>query len=368
MVRIPKPSYLLSQAASRRRPDVALYPVMAHLAGSYRLGQVRTSRCAPRSNSPNFFLTTAQGKFVVRRHNLSEEAVAYEYQVLEYLQKRGFPAPRMSPNSEGQAWVVLDGALYSVYEFAEGYCPASYLWSTAARRGMIARCGRTLGEYHRAVAGLAPTTYKWNGYRSTEHRRWREGDWFRQVLADIRPLLQKPAASCPDDEFVRSGIDGIEQMLELESVVEQRSDLSKVVIHGDYSPWNVLFRPSQPPLVLDFNEPRLDLKIYDVILATFWFAWRGDRLDQDRALAFQAGYCETGQLHEVDIAMAGVVFQWIMARSMTERLHTHYLQQRPLIGNPAGMEKRYRMCIFSAQQPQVLVAGLRGMAGQNGYC
>jgi len=363
MVRIPKLSYLLSQAAPRQRPDTALCQVLAHLAESYQLGQVRACHAAPRSNSLNFFLATAQGKFVVRRHNLSEEAVAYEYQVLEYLQQCGFPAPRMLLNSKDRAWVSLDGALYSVYEFTEGYCPTNYLWSPAARREMLAQCGRTLGEYHRAVAGLAPATYKWNGYRSTEHRRWREGDWFRQVLADIRPLLQKPTANRPGDDFVRSRIDAIEQMLDLESVVEQRSDLSKVVIHGDYSPWNVLFRPGQPPLVLDFNESRLDLKIYDVILATFWFAWGGDHLDQERAWAFQAGYCETGQLHEVDIAMAGVVFQWIMARSMAERLHIHYLQQRPLIDNPAGMEKQYGMCVFSAQQPQLLVAGLMGMAG-----
>ena len=90
-------------------------------------------------------------------------------------------------------------------------------------------------------------------------------------------------------------------MLGLESGVEEQTTLSKLVIHGDYSPWNVLFRLGQSPFVLDFNESRLDLKIYDLMLATFWFAWRGDQLDEDRALALQTGYSEIGQLSEIDI-------------------------------------------------------------------
>jgi Ser/Thr protein kinase RdoA (MazF antagonist) len=360
-VRIPKPSYLLSQWMPRERPDAALYRVLTHLAELYQLGEIQTYHRARRSASLNFVVTTSRGTFVFRRHRLSEADVAYEHQVLDHLQRRGFPAPRMLINQAGQAWSAIDGSLYSLYEFMEGYYPTNFLWWPSARREVSTQCGRALAEYHQAVADLVPSAYKWNGYRPTEHKRWREGDWFRQVLKDIRPLLQKPTATSPIDDFARSRIGAIDKMLRLEPVVEEHTDLSKLVIHGDYSPWNVLFRPGQPPVVLDFNESRLDLKIYDVMLATFWFAWRGNRLDQDRVLALQAGYAETGQLHEADINLADSVFQWIMARSLTERLHKHYLGQRPLIKRPAGMEKQYQMCVFAEQQPQQLVAGLKGI-------
>ena len=359
MIRVPKPRYLLSQLTPCQGPDVAQYQVLTRLAELYQLGEIRACHRAPRSNSMNFFVTTPQGKFVFRRHNLAEEAVEYEHQVLDHLNRRGFPAPRMCLNSVGQAWSKLDGSLYSVYEFAVGYFPTDFLWLPAARREIIAQCGRTLGEYHQAVADLIPTCYKWNGYRPTEHKRWREGDWFRQVLADIRPLLHKSTATRPMDDFARSRIDTLEQMLGLESAVEKRSDLSKLVIHGDYAPWNVLFREGQPPLVLDFNESRLDLKIYDIALATFWFAWRDGHLNQDRVLAFQSGYCETGHLSEADINLASSVFRWLMARSLIERLHIYYLEQGSLRGKPAGMERQYQMCVFAAQHPQHLVAGLK---------
>jgi len=359
-LRVPKPSYLLSRLAPRRRPDAVFCQVLTHLAELYQLGEIQACHRAPRSNSLNFIVVTPQGKFVFRRQNLSEDDVAYEQQVLDYLQRQEFPAPRMLLNADSQAWSVLDGSLYSVYEFMEGYCPADFFWPPAARREIITRCGRTLGEYHQAVADFVPSHCKWNGYHPTEHRRWRTGDWFREVLDDIRPLLERPGASSPTDDFTRCHIDEIDRMLDLESVVEERSDLSKLVIHGDYSPWNIRFRSGKSPAVLDFNESRLDLAIYDVVLATFWFAWRNGRLDQDRALAFQAGYCENGRLCEMDIRLAGSVFRWIMARSMAERLHIHYLQQRPLVGLPAVLEKQHRMCLFAEQQPQQLVVGLKG--------
>ena len=361
-IRIPRPSYMLSQLTPRQRPDGTLYQVLTHLAETYQLGEIQTCHRARRSTSLNFVVTTSRGKFVFRRHRLSEDAVAYEHQVLDHLQQRDFPAPRLLLNQAGQAWSTLNGSLYSVYEFAEGYCPTSFLWSPAAWRHIITQYGHTLGKYHQAVADLVPSAYKWNGYRPTEHRRWREGDWFRQTLANIRPLLQKPTATNPIDDWTRSRIDTIERMLRLESLVEEHPGLSKLVIHGDYAPWNVLFRRRQPPFVLDFNEARLDLKIYDIMLATFWFAWRGSHLYQNVVLPFQAGYNETGQLREVDISLAGSVFQWIMARSLTERLHTHYLGQRPLRAGPTGMEEQCQMCAFAEQQPQQLAAGLlKGM-------
>lgn len=357
-IRIPKPSYLLSRLVPRKEPDAVLYQVFVRVAERYQLDSIQKCYSAPQSvNSTNFIVTTSRGKFIFRRHRLSKETVAHEHQVLNYLQQRDFPAPRMLSNKAGCAWTAIDGVLYSVYEFVEGYCPASFWWLPSGRRNVLYQAGRALGKYHRAVAGLIPSFQKWDGYRPTEHKRWREGDWFRRALTDIRPALQKPTANDVVDDVVRSCIDGIERMLGLESVVEGRSDLSKLVIHGDYSPWNVLFRSGQSPFVLDFNAARLDLKIFDLVFATFWFAWRSDHLDQKKAVAFQSGYSETGQLRAVDIEMASPVFRWIMARAMAERWRRYY-QEGILLKSPEGHKRFYKMCLFAEQQPQQLVAGL----------
>ncbi len=357
-LRIPKPAYLLTHLIPRGKPDATLYRVLEQLAEMYQLGEIRACYRTPRSTSMNFFVTTPHGKFVFRRQHLLEDDLTYEYQILDYLQQRNFPAPYMLLDQTGQAWVTIDDEFYSVYEFMSGYCTTDFLWLPAAKREIITRCGRVLGKYHQAVADWVPSAYKWNGYRSTEHKRWREGDWFLQTLKDIRPLVQKSAN--PLDNFVQFHLKKLERLLKLEPIVEGRSDLSKVVIHGDYAPWNVFFRWNQSPFVLDFNESRLELKIYDIALATFWFARRNGGLDQDRVLAFQTGYSQTGQLNEIDINLAGPVFRWIMARSLIERLHKHYLLgQHSLTKAVAGLERQYQMCLLAEHQPEQLVAGLK---------
>jgi hypothetical protein len=151
-LRIPRPSYLLSQLSPREKPNAALCQVLTHLTKLYQLGEIQVCYRATRSLSLNFLVTTSQGKFVFRRHNLSEADVAYEYQVLEHLQQRGFPAPRMLTNQAGQAWSVIDRSLYSVYEFSNGFlmatgCPARDYRPVRAHPGRISSSGRWPGPF-----------------------------------------------------------------------------------------------------------------------------------------------------------------------------------------------------------------------------
>src|SRR3989304_3982272 len=104
-VRVPRPSYLLAQLSPREPPDAAVSRVLAQLVELYRLGEIKTWQRAPRSaNSTNFIAVTPKGKFVLKRHRLSEETVAHEHQVLEHLQQRQFPSPRVLLNPAGRAW------------------------------------------------------------------------------------------------------------------------------------------------------------------------------------------------------------------------------------------------------------------------
>jgi Ser/Thr protein kinase RdoA (MazF antagonist) len=111
--------------------------------------------------------------------------------------------------------------------------------------------------------------------------------------------------------------------------------------------------------VLDFNAARLDLRVFDVILATFWFAWRKGSLDLERAMAFQNGYAERQRLSDGEVALASEVFRWLMGRSIAERLRTHYLDERLLRGDAAGLERFYQMCLWAAGHSLELTAGLR---------
>ena len=359
VIRIPKPRYLLSKLTPPEQPDAKIFAVIEDLTESFDLGTIESCYRAPRSRSLNFIFSTVQGKYVVRQQELSEETVAHEYQVLQFLEKQAYPAPRMLTNRDGKAWIERNGRLFSIYQFVEGYAYANFIWLPSARRKIMVQAGRALADYHSAVEGLTPTAYKWDAYHPTEHKRQREGSLYREALTEIRRQLQKTSTENNVDQFARTHIAEIERMINLEDTVEGCTDLSKIVIHGDYAPWNLLFHKNRPPFVLDFNSARLDLKMFDVILATFFFAWRKGGFDKDSASAFQQGYREAGNLQEADLQLAGDVFQWVMGRSLAERLRSHYLDQRFVIENTAGMERFYKMCVLINQAQNMLVAGLK---------
>lgn len=363
MICIPKPSYLRAKLTRKTKPNSEIYQKLSHLSELFQLGEINLCHPVTKGKSQNFLVTTARGKFIFRKHRLSESDVDYEYEVLSYLYKQRFPAPHMLTDKDGHAWSKIGDSIYSIYEYEAGYYPTDFLWLPNTQRAILTQYGRTLAEYHQAVAGLVPSVYKWNGYRPTEHKRWREGEWFRQAIEKIRSALQKSTAISPFDDFIKSHIEEFDKMLELEFEVEKHKDLKKLVIHGDYAPWNVFFRlGGQSPFVLDFNEARLDLKIYDIMLATFWFAWQDNRLDLYKARTFQSGYCKVGQLGEIDISLAGSVFRWIMARSIVERLHKRYSGNYLVFKNFSDLENQYQMCIFAKRQPHQLVAGLKEAA------
>ncbi len=409
-IRLPKPAYVRSRMVRRKEPDAALYSVLVHLGKMYRLGEiVRCYRAKP-SNSLNFVVITTQGKYIFRRHLLSEETVAHEYEMLNYLRQQNFPAPRMLQDQEGRAWVNVEGEIYSIYAFVEGYRPIDFWWCPSHRRAILRQTGRTLAELHHAVVGLEPTHFKWDAYcprtscLQAEHpleiserkeesadrssvdlagvcgprrARWRDGALYRQALTEIRVLVNKASATSPIDNFARSRIGDLERLIELEHTVEERPGLCKVVIHGDYAPWNILRRPDRSLFVLDFNAARLDLRMYDIMLATFWFAWRQDHLDMDTAVALQTGYfngcrqpssgltagCSVSggilEPSEVEIAMAHHIFRWLMGRSIVERLRSHYLEGRFLLTDPRNLERFHQMCVWAGQQPEQLTLGLR---------
>lgn len=355
-IRIPKPAYLLSQLRWRKQAKATLFNLLQQVAEQYKLGEIKDCYRAPRSKSKNFIITTSQRKFVFREQHLTEDDITYEHQVITYLRLQNFPVPAMLSDKNGQPWVMIEGRPYSVYGFMTGYNPGNFLWLPTTRRDIIVECGRMLGKFHQTVVGLAPSAYKWSAYKPGGVKRWQEGEWFRLALKEIQAVLQKPGFDTPLDQFAVRHLNTFETIFELENSVEGCSKLSKVVIHGDYSPWNVFFRSNQSPIILDFNESRLELKIYDVMLAVFWFAWRNNSLNQTRSQAFLEGYYQTNSLNTFDIELAGSIFQWVMARSIVERLHKHYiLNKHPLAKSAAGLQRQYQMCLFAKEQSQQLV-------------
>src|SRR3989304_4847680 len=115
---LPRPSYLSSWLSSARRPDADMWRELPRLADLHVVGDIRHCWRAPRSaNSANVVVETNRGRYLFRRHRLSVETIAHECEVLDHLRQCNFPSPRLVLNRDGQAWSIVDGTIYGVYEF-----------------------------------------------------------------------------------------------------------------------------------------------------------------------------------------------------------------------------------------------------------
>ena len=120
--------------------------------------------------------------------------------------------------------------------------------------------GRTLGHLHEALDGFTPAGRNVYGFQVDSEGRGVELDWylekFRNALKAIEstPLDQ----DYPTSSRVRERAGWIQDRLQEINELLESSSLARGVIHGDYGPHNLLFRPGRPVVALDFELARRD--------------------------------------------------------------------------------------------------------------
>jgi Ser/Thr protein kinase RdoA (MazF antagonist) len=90
--------------------------------------------------------------------------------------------------------------------------------------------------------------------------------------------------------------------------------LLRLVIHADYGPYNLLFRKSEPAVILDFEMARLDWRITEIIRAWYRFSYNklGYRLNKMKWLL--DGYQTHGLLSESEWQFMPVVWKFLHFR------------------------------------------------------
>jgi aminoglycoside phosphotransferase (APT) family kinase protein len=191
---------------------------------------------------------------VLRRfdRDRSLASVTYELEVQRLVAARGWPVP----DALGDPFEA-DGFVWCLLAYREGRRPSPR--TPAGNLREQRRRGRLLAELHADLAGLT-------------HLGQRD-DWVRhdEVFA-LRPSLAELL------ELRRARIPAAEAALlreHAERTAQELSDLDAgaqpaIVIHGDFTPWNLRFKDGRLSAVLDWELTHLDLRV-----AEFALAWRG---------------------------------------------------------------------------------------------
>ena len=220
-------------------------------------------------NNLHWLVSTRGGARVLRRFAKCPMAsVAFEYELLRRLRDMGWPvsAPVAEP---------IEGAdgLWGLFELRPGTPRTDN--SAASQRIR----GKLLAELHRDTATLV-------------HLGQRPGfTEAHEVLSDplLGSALRRYERDRPEPGRVLRW--HFDKTIELISDVDL-DGLSRVILHGDFAPWNLLYEAGELTGVIDFEAAHLNWRVSD-----FALSWRGY---QDDVIA---GYEDIHALSDADRQM-----------------------------------------------------------------
>lgn len=204
----------------------------------------------------------------------------------------GIPVARIIYNQDGQTVDTSTAVAFSVWEWIPG--------TVVTDLGDLecAQAGRVLGRIHAVFAGLPRST---DTDATVPLRSWRTID-VSALDSTIDRLLGVI------DDRTRTGITDPFDAPAARTLAERRTMLTHLpdlaaqipetltvqVLHGDYSPVNLLFTDGHLSAVLDFSPPRPDLLAYDLGRMAFYPNTVTSRHDwPDAARTFIAAYLAT---------------------------------------------------------------------------
>ncbi len=182
---------------------------------------------------------------------LIDESIHYEVRLVESLAALGWP---VAPPVAGP--IKIAGQLWSLAPFLPGDVPAMDHTVHGGREEQRAR-GRLLAEFHAGMAQV-PALGQRPGWRRCE-----------EVLAD--PALDTVLA-----QHERERLEEVRILRwHLEQAREQVSGLQLqgrpgIIVHGDFTPWNLRFVHGRLSGILDFELAHFDHRVGD-----FALSWRG---------------------------------------------------------------------------------------------
>jgi len=321
---IPRPTKLRHSIASKiRHPHIDTTQVR-QLVSAYDLDTFkgRTQFAIGPGRSHNLILETNSGRKVVKRYkfSLDREAILYEHSVLKHLVTTGFAAPRLVLNRNGETFTAIGDHYYAITDFVAGFKYTDFFISRRKQKRFIAQAARALARYHQLIDGFVPQGKKFDGFRPDGQRRWLEYDWHQTEWDKYKSLLKDRERNGTQlERFFLHNIDRLQESL-VDLGQRFQSDnrlLPKLVIHGDYGPYNLLFQRGQLAAVLDFECTHFDWRAWEVIGAIYRFAGTKKGIDYDKATTFLSAYQSRLVLTNDEIAAMPDVFRFSRLRALT---------------------------------------------------
>lgn len=308
-----RPDRLYWRLPGQGQVRVASGKLQALLAG-YGLELLGDLQAVHLGRGESVVAPTPAGMKVLKRYKatVSTEAIRHEHDILTHLARLDFPAPRLVAGPEGQTWSTAGGdEHYALFDYLDGYFHYHNYWLPPGRaRQFIHDSGRALAALHEALREFSPSGHNPNGFQSHDGRRWRELDWFMKRLAECE---NSPAHS-GSRRRLRDRLALLETELPRLDEALRRAGLPRRIIHGDYGPYNLLFKGGAPVVILDFELARLDWRLTDLAKAIPAFAQTRLGFSRSKMDAFLKGYGSLTPLPPGELHFLPLVWRFLALR------------------------------------------------------
>ena len=216
--------------------------------------------------------------------------VAYELRLLEHLARRGWPVPTpVAPLVEGAH------AIWGGFRYLSGRPPAPR--SIVGARAEQRRRGQLLAQLHADLAEVVGMGQR-EGWRRADEGLFEPTG---QLPVDAI-LVQYERASPEAGRVLRVYADRMRERL---SALLPDAP-APVMIHGDFTPWNLRYARGHLSGVLDFEMAHLDLRVAD-----FALSWRG-QYD-----AVVRGYADVAPLDPVEQELlVPIYWAWMLGAAV----------------------------------------------------
>jgi len=256
----------------------------------------------------SFIVTGERGRYFFKRRSpaYTPDMVACDHALIRFLVSHAFPTPALVSTRSGDTWVEWEGRIYEAFAYVEGigFSPGDPLQMTSL--------GRTVGQYHRWVAGYRPPCPKLPP--------WQDLSGFLEPDSYVAPrlgtLLARGWIGEPEERFVR---EVRRQLRERAEVARKETDLVYLTVHGALEPGNVLFdQRGEVVAWVDWADSAHFVRAYDVAHALLKFAGRrpdailpgqvGSALPWSSVESFARAYREQVRLTGAE----GALLPWLM--------------------------------------------------------
>jgi Ser/Thr protein kinase RdoA (MazF antagonist) len=212
----------------------------------------------------SFLVTSDRGRYFFKRRSpaYTLDMVACDHALIQFLVSQAFPTPALVTTRSGDTAVEWEGCIYEAYTYVEGagFSPGD--------SHQLASLGRTVGQYHRLVAGYQPPRLKLPPWKDL----FGFLDPAAYITLRLRILLERGWIGEPEERFV---CDVRRQLRERAEVVREETDLVSLTVHGALEPGNVRFDPAGEVVAwVDWADSAWFVRAYDVAHALLKFTGR----------------------------------------------------------------------------------------------